>query len=211
LTQIKETGVAVVETTKRRVDRRIQRTRQVLVQAFIEIVREKGFAATSVQDITERANLNRGTFYIHFEDKYELLGTIIRERFQQLLASALPPAPRWDRTTLLLLIQTVLTQVENKYRHRPPPSPFLSGLFDRIVRDELTEFILTRLKQEGCNPTQQRTPLETVAGVISWGIFGAAVQWSQETTTISLEQMGDDILLVVMEGLGGLVPEAIPH
>ena len=59
---------------KRREDRRIQRTRQVLQQAFVDVVREKGkalrslpemekgFAATSIQEITARANVNRGTF-----------------------------------------------------------------------------------------------------------------------------------------------------
>jgi AcrR family transcriptional regulator len=106
-------------TPKRCVDRRIQRTRQVLQQAFMEVVQEKGFAATRIQDITERANVNRGTFYIHFEDKYRLLDIVIREQFRQQLASRLPPGPRWDRRTLHLLIQAVLDCFESKYRHQP--------------------------------------------------------------------------------------------
>src|SRR5215468_9232967 len=101
-------------TQKRREDRRIQRTRQALQQAFVEVVQEKGealtslrqlekcFETTSIQEITERANVNRGTFYLHFTDKYMLADTVIRERFHQQLASVLPPAAelRWDRKTL---------------------------------------------------------------------------------------------------------------
>jgi AcrR family transcriptional regulator len=195
-----------MEISQRRVDRRIQRTRQALAQAFLEIVREKGFTATNVQDIIQRANLNRGTFYIHFEDKYELLGTIIRERFQQQLCNMLPAAPRWDRKTLQLLIQTVLTRLEAKYQHQPAASPFLAGLFARRIHQELTECILTRLKPQAWGETLTEIPLETVARVISWGIFGAAVQWSQESSSLSSEEMGQYILEVVMEGARHLVP-----
>src|SRR5215469_12856952 len=117
-------------TQKRRADRRIQRTRQALQQAFVEIVQEKGlattsfrqlekcFEATSIQEITERANVNRGTFYLHFTDKYMLADAVIRERFHQELASILPPEPGWDRRTLRLLILSVLNALEGKYCHQ---------------------------------------------------------------------------------------------
>ena len=78
-------------TQKRREDRRIQRTRQMLQQAFVDVMREKGkaltsireiekcFAATSIQEITMRANVNRGTFYLHFTDKYMLADAVVRD------------------------------------------------------------------------------------------------------------------------------------
>ena len=72
-----------------RVDRRMQRTRQILQRAFIEVAHEKGVVATTIQDITERADVNRGTFYLHFADKYALLEAIIHEHFQHLLTSTL--------------------------------------------------------------------------------------------------------------------------
>src|SRR6266700_7645696 len=115
---------------KRREDRRIQRTRQVLQQAFMEVVREKSlaitsireiekcFAATSIQEITARANVNRGTFYLHFTDKYMLADAVTRERFHQQLISVLPQDLRWDRRTLYLLTQALLNILEEKYRHQ---------------------------------------------------------------------------------------------
>ncbi|HWQ84479.1 MAG TPA: TetR/AcrR family transcriptional regulator [Anaerolineales bacterium] len=51
-----------------KVDPRIKRTRALLVQAFTELLAEKGFQAISVQDISERATVNRTTFYLHFPD-----------------------------------------------------------------------------------------------------------------------------------------------
>ena len=54
-------------------DRRIDRTRKLLTDALIELVLEKGYEAVTVQDIIDRANVGRSTFYAHFENKEQLL------------------------------------------------------------------------------------------------------------------------------------------
>jgi len=54
-------------------DRRIQRTRQLLHEALIALILEKGYDAITLQDILERANLGRSTFYAHYRDKEDLL------------------------------------------------------------------------------------------------------------------------------------------
>lgn len=54
-------------------DRRIQRTRQLLLDALIELILEKGYEAVIVQDIIDRADVGRSTFYSHFQDKENLL------------------------------------------------------------------------------------------------------------------------------------------
>lgn len=198
-------------TSPRRVDRRVQRTRQLLQDAFIEVVREKGFTATSIHDVTERANVNRGTFYIHYTDKYALLDTIIRERFQQHLASELPPASRWDRETLLLLIRIVLDYFAQKYHHQQHSLQVLAPLFEQAIHEELTTLLLTWLRQREHGTQRGPVPAETIARVSSWAIFGTAIQWSQEESTISLERMARDILLIVVDGMARLAPGALPE
>jgi AcrR family transcriptional regulator len=54
-------------------DRRIRRTRESLLQALLALMIEKGYEALTVQDILDRANVGRSTFYTHFRDKQELL------------------------------------------------------------------------------------------------------------------------------------------
>src|SRR5690242_12357089 len=103
-------------TPSKNVDRRAQRTRQVLEQAFLNILQEKGLTAMSIQELTERANIHRGTFYAHFADKYALLEAIIREGFRDVLTGMLPPQSQWERKTLYLLTQTTLDYFKNMYR-----------------------------------------------------------------------------------------------
>lgn len=54
-------------------DLRVKRTLQLIQDAMIELMGERGFERTTVRDITERAMINRATFYLHYEDKYDLL------------------------------------------------------------------------------------------------------------------------------------------
>lgn len=57
----------------RRLDRRVQRTRKLLRESLMALILEEGYDAISIQDITDKANLGRATFYLHFKDKDELL------------------------------------------------------------------------------------------------------------------------------------------
>lgn len=54
-------------------DRRIRRTQKLLKESLADLMMEKSFKDISVKDITERADLNRGTFYLHYADTYDLL------------------------------------------------------------------------------------------------------------------------------------------
>lgn len=65
-------------------ERRRLRTRKLLIETALQLVLEKGYDSVSIQDITDRADLGRGTFYIHFKDKEEIVWTAIQELFQEL-------------------------------------------------------------------------------------------------------------------------------
>ena len=196
-------------TPPKSMDRRVQKTRQLLRQASIEVMQEKGFLAMTIQNIADRANVNRSTFYAHYVDKYALLDEIIREQFQQMLASKLPPVPTWDRKTLHLLIQIVLEHFEDEYR-QCDPAEVIDPLLERATQEVLAGILLTWLKQGRSTETDWRVPMETIARVVSWSILGAAAHWGKEATTMSSEQVANDILLVITEGVMHLAPDVLP-
>ncbi|MCB0198033.1 MAG: TetR family transcriptional regulator, partial [Anaerolineae bacterium] len=97
-------------------DPRVIRTRRLLLDAFSDLLKEKGFRAMSVQDIATRATVNRATFYAHFEDKYALMESFIRTGFQERVAEKLAPSAAFTLENLRLLIGIVLeylVQVES--------------------------------------------------------------------------------------------------
>jgi AcrR family transcriptional regulator len=58
---------------EKRIDRRVRRTRELLSNALTSLILEKGYERVTVQDICDRADVGRSTFYAHFQDKEELL------------------------------------------------------------------------------------------------------------------------------------------
>jgi AcrR family transcriptional regulator len=196
-----------MKTLPRSSDPRVKRTRQLLLQAFRELFEEKGFSAMSIQDITARATVNRGTFYAHFPDKYALLDAFIRDQFHQTLASKLPSTSRLGRATLRLLIQTVFEYLGKLYNHCQP-SHIMNPFLEQAVQEELTRLLLTWFKQEAA---RERVSVETMAVTTSWAILGAVVQWCRETKTLSKEQMVDQALIVITEGIERLTPDAFQN
>jgi AcrR family transcriptional regulator len=69
----------------RRLDRRVQRTRKLLRDAMMALILEEGYDALSIQDITDKANLGRATFYLHFKDKDELLMDVMDQFMEDIL------------------------------------------------------------------------------------------------------------------------------
>lgn len=70
---------------KKKEDRRIRRTKSSLQQALRELAREKGYADVTVEEITNRAKLGRTTFYLHYQDKEDLLLEHIEEELAALV------------------------------------------------------------------------------------------------------------------------------
>lgn len=66
-----------------KIDRRVQRTREVLQKALIELINDQHYDDITIQDIVDRANVGRTTFYLHYNNKEELFsschGNIISE------------------------------------------------------------------------------------------------------------------------------------
>lgn len=85
------------ETTISKSDRRSRRSQQLLFRALLELILEKGYENVFITDITARADVARGTFYLHFKDKDELL----LSSFDQLSETILEHVKHFSKHDLL--------------------------------------------------------------------------------------------------------------
>jgi len=96
----------MVPPKARKMDRRVKRTRRLLREALFELMAEKGFEPLTIQEITDRADLNRATFYLHYGSKDELLADGLEASFDELVAQfdeLSPENPAWDDLSSILL------------------------------------------------------------------------------------------------------------
>jgi AcrR family transcriptional regulator len=186
-----------VEDIKKQ-DPRVRRTRQWLHQALLELMREKNFEAITVQDIAERADVNRGTFYAHFVDKYALLEDAMRAGFQQLLRAELPEGTAFSRENLARLIRLVSEQLVNVQGHCPPPRGQMDSLMEKQLKAELSAVLSGWLGQPGA-PRRARQPTpEQVATMASWAIYGAAAQWSDSEPRQPVGEFTEQVLPLIL-------------
>src|SRR4051812_37849709 len=85
-------------------DPRVRRTRKLLQQALTDLLAEKSFHSINVQDVVDRATVNRATFYAHFTDKYALLDNVVGEWFREELSRAGLADTRFNESNLRRLI-----------------------------------------------------------------------------------------------------------
>ncbi|MBL8120438.1 MAG: TetR/AcrR family transcriptional regulator [Anaerolineae bacterium] len=74
-------------------DPRVIRTRKLLRESLLALIRSKGFDSISVQDITDHATLNRATFYLHYADKHDLMQNVVRDTLLELTRLPTPVSP----------------------------------------------------------------------------------------------------------------------
>jgi AcrR family transcriptional regulator len=170
-----------------KMDPRIRRTRQMLFQAFQDLLREKTFDQISVHDIAERSTLNRATFYDHFTDKFALLEAMIGERFSTLIAERMPGAEGTCENSLRQLILAAcdfLAETSSGcQKHQRQFEPLVESRVKAVLRQYLIEGLRSHQAQDA----------ELKATMVSWAIAGAALQWSRERK-ISADQLAEAVL-----------------
>lgn len=189
----------MLETTtfpQEKLDPRVKRTRQMLEQAFMEVLQEKGFQSASVQDITERAGVNRATFYSHFEDKYALLDHSIRMGFRNEMEKRTLSACHFTEDNLLNLIITVCEFVGNVSSHCTPVQPQFESLVENQIRQQIHELLLKWIEQAGSEVEPQ-----TAATAGTWALYGLALQWVHDKKRVPVEKYARGVMPLVASNL----------
>jgi AcrR family transcriptional regulator len=185
----------------KKLDPRVKRTRQLLVKALMELMLEKSFQAITVQDIAERATVNRVTFYAHFEDKSALVEYAMAVTFQERVRSRLSPESQLTPDNLALLVQMIAEMLVEMTAHCPPPRGHFEPLMEKQIKAGIYEVLHAWLSKIPVRPFHLRPSLEQIATISSWAIYGAAVEWSQGERREPAAEFARQVLPLILANL----------
>lgn len=186
-------------------DPRFKRTRSLILQSFNDLLAVKSFDAISVQDVTENAQINRATFYAHFEDKYALLDHWVQQQFRLEIEARMLDACHYTPENLRTLILTVCEFLSKLRTDCMQSQRQFEPLIETQVKNQVYELLNVWL---GKMNTSVST--EIPATVATWAIYGLASHWSHSTPARAggarekrpvLEQFVDEALPLVAVNL----------
>jgi AcrR family transcriptional regulator len=190
-------------------DRRVDRTRRALREALFDLIREKSYDQITVEEITERANLGRTTFYLHYKDKEDLLLEDFIDLIDDMVNKAVADKP----------LQRLKTNIANQPGTvNSPVSPNLFRpnliIFHNVSRnadmvriilhnggavkigERLREIILKAVQQLA-TASQERSdleisfeiPVEVIANFYAGSLLGLISWWLDNDMPFTPEQM----------------------
>ena len=136
-----------MKNTPKTKDRRIQKTKAALQQALISLMFEKNYQSIVVQDILDRANVGRSTFYMHYRDKDDLLVDGLQNlRADLLQAKKIYSAPTSKNHEKVIAFSLAL--FEHTYGHKDLFKSLIGGQGWVIVRQHMEDMIIQLIKEE---------------------------------------------------------------
>lgn len=185
-------------------DHRIRVTKMLIRRAFTELLRNKPIQSISVKELCETAGINRGTFYSHYTDIYDLMKKMeeeMLEDFQQALQPLLEVHEE-DMTPVKITAGIFQCLKENADICTVTLGPFgdkeFAARLIRIGRDNYVESYQRFFKR--ATPRQ----LEYYYAFVSAGCIGMLERWLAEGMHTSAEEMADMAEKIMMYGIGFL-------
>lgn len=188
-------------------DLRIIRTREAIKIALIELLEYQNFDTVTVKDLTTKAIINRGTFYAHFQDKYDLMSqyqdeimmelrSIVHDNYSSVLHSV------HDKN---IVPQKIIVSIFSYFRKNKRILRVLFGLNgDSKFQDKMKDFIWETVFQDSSeailNKSQFLVPTEYFISYVTSAHFGIIQKWLSNDCQESPEKMAEIITIMTIKG-----------
>ena len=197
-------------------DRRKRKSRQAIITACIELSKEKEFQQVSIHEIVEKADLNRGTFYLHFVDKADMMKSFEQEmldKIEQVIINNIP-----DEISYEVFIQSryeTIVQIIRCYEEHKELLRFILNAGNTTsFQTELGEKIKTILKDNifpKVNLTEIAIPLDLVAMIFTSISLNLAQYAYNAEEPLDVEANAQFLISIMLHGplkTFGFLPES---
>jgi AcrR family transcriptional regulator len=181
-------------------DRRVQRTRQLLQDALVSLILEKGYQKITIQDIIDRANVGRSTFYSHYRDKDDLLVSGFDELAHDLNRHMLAPETPGDEPGHLLhSLEFFIHACENKELYIAMADSGGGDLIFDIARQHMQNHIEYHLNQMPAIGDQ--IPLPVITNFLAGSLLSMITWWLEQSLPYTPQEMNAMFNTLAMPGI----------
>jgi AcrR family transcriptional regulator len=172
-------------------ERRRRQTRQLLIQTALQLLLEKGYDALTIQEITDRADLGRGTFYIHFKDKIDVIWAGFKDLFQDLEKES---HQRLDRRMPQVEYYGLFSFFHHAEKHRDLYRVMIGGQGSALLTARAQDFLAKVILYDICNAPGTpdlnfNIPEEIEAQILTGMISRLLIWWLETPNNYSAEEM----------------------
>lgn len=196
-------------------DRRKRKSRQAILTACIDLSKEKEFQHVTIHEIVEKADLNRGTFYLHFVDKVDMMKSFESEmlsKIEHVLVSNFPADFSFEafvQSRYETIVQILTCYEENKELLSFILSAGNTSAFQEqlgnIIKQFLHDIILPKIKTEDV-----KIPLELVSMIFT-SLSLTLAQYAYKTEEpLDIKAHAEFLLNIMLHGpmkMFGLAPK----
>lgn len=185
-------------------DRRSRRSQKLLKQGLLELMREKKFSAISVRDVAERADINRGTFYLHYPDTTALLQSVEADMLAEAQTLIDMHLAEFEADgSLRPVFKPILDYI---VEHRPEFEALFANNSTSNFTDSLQELIyrngvsLVQAKFHGVSSAQ----MDYLISFVGYGLIGLIKTWFDRDMVLprgELIQQADRLVNGAAEGV----------
>lgn len=187
----------------RKDDLRKIKTRMALDGAFTSLIKEKSFDDISVKDITERAMINRGTFYMHFQDKYELLNAYETELLSGLSKNLMENIDEHQKLTRKMAKDIAIKTFEyvdiNSERIIDLfNNPGVKG-FEQKIQEYMSAYYRDKVSQI-LNPEKVKVDIDYLIAYITGAHISLMKRWLENQRRESWEELAQILEIISVKG-----------
>jgi len=172
-------------------DRRIKKNQTAIMDALIQLMAEKDFKKITINEIADFANVNRGTIYSHFLDKYDLLDKCVEAHLESLLESCMPLAETGDFPPSDLLLRTFELMETNALFYKTLFTNKGTIFFRDHVQDMMKKGIRDQIAQS--NLSQDILRKDILVEFLSSATVGVIEWWFTNNMPCSPKEITDQV------------------
>lgn len=178
-------------------DRRIRKTQRLLKESLLELMEKKDIKNISVKDITELADLNRGTFYLHYADTYSLLQEMETEVLNDFQTMVNNYREAFKKASLMPVIIPIIQYIEENKK-------ICNILFENSSSNDFVNRFHTLILKNGTAIIKEQYPdardvtLNYFLEFITYGLTGVLKQWLNTDMQEPKEEVAEFVDKVIM-------------